>query len=773
MSGTFWKRLSLVAGLFTLAAIFGLHIFASNLELKDLDIWLHIGVGRYIVEHGFQIPTVDVLSCSIAGNPWVNHEWLFQVIVYWLYTNWGADGIITLQTVLVTVTLLILVFLGYNKDKQLATLFCLLLVSLVYQGRFTTRPDLFSLLFFALYIFILSLFIDRRWSVWVLFVIQVLWTNIHGFFFFGPLFVMIGLFAEWLKRHAPLPYEWNHMGRLTDDEYRRLKIILAAVVLACVVNPLTVKGAWYPIGVFLQISGESKIFFDKIVELKKPIAWGNILDLGQYQYYKLLILLSFISFVYNRRKIDIGTLFFWLVFLFFSLSAIRNLVFFAFAAYLVFVTNAMNITLRDMIPFRVTDKKFVHLTSTIVKIFLTMWIINYIQAISLNGYYDFDKYERKSEFGGVTLRNYPYKAVDFLVENRVQGNFFNDFNSGAYLIGRCFPNIKVFIDGRTEVYGPQFFKYYQKVWEDEDVEEFERMLKRFKITGVLLNSVHSPIPKKIINFLYKSKEWVPVYFDFDAVIFLKKIDKNKDIIDRFKIDLAKWPAKELDLLKLGFANVTPYQNINRAHTLDSLDLYEPALGEALAALKAAPDYSEPYNLIGGLYGKMKEYRKAFEYLRIAAMYAPRDRKARFNFALAYYDLGEYVYASEQYKKIINTWPDNPKGYYLLARTYIKDKQYEEGTNSLKKAFSLDPQAVEDLVKIGDVFLEEKQYDKAREVFSMGVKAGKKQDLVHLKLGSVYQAEGDDKSAREEFEKGLAVNPQNEDIKKKLKELPAS
>src|SRR5689334_891627 len=110
MSDAFWKRLSIIAGLFTLAAIFGLHIFTSNLEIKDLDLWLHIGVGRYIVEHGFQIPPVDVLSCTIAGKPWVNHEWLFQVIAYWIYTFCGPDGIIAMQTALVTVTLLILLF---------------------------------------------------------------------------------------------------------------------------------------------------------------------------------------------------------------------------------------------------------------------------------------------------------------------------------------------------------------------------------------------------------------------------------------------------------------------------------------------------------------------------------------------------------------------------------------------------------------------------------------------------------------------------------------
>lgn len=773
MSEFFWKKLSLLTGLFLLAAVFGLHIFLSNLEIKDLDLWLHIGVGRYIVEHGFHIPSVDVLSCSIAGKPWVNHEWLFQVLVYFIFQNWGPDGLITMQTALVTVTLLTLLFLGYNNEKQLATIFCLLLVSMVFQGRFTTRPDLFSLFFFALYIYTLSLYIDRKWSVAALFIIQVLWTNMHGFFFFGPLFVLIGLAAEWLKRHAPLPYEWNKIGRLTDEEYKRLKVILGVVLLACLFNPLTFKGAVYPLNIFWQISGESKVFFDKIVELKRPIAWGNLLDFNLYPYYKLLILLSFISFVYNRRKIDIGTLIFWLVFLFFSLSAVRNLVFFAFAAYLVFVTNAMTINLKDIIPFRVTDKKFIHITSIAVKIFLIVWTLDYLRTISLNGYYDFDKYERKSEFGGVTLRNYPYKAADFLAANRIKGNFFNDFNSGAYLVGRCSPDIKVFIDGRTEVYGPKFFKYYQKMWEEQNVKEFERMLARFNITGAFLNSTHSPIPSKILEFLYKNKKWTPVHFDFDGVVFLKNIPQNQKVIDRFKIDLARWQAKELDLLKVGFANITPYQNMNRAHTLDSIKLYEPALSEAKAALKVAPDYSEPYKLLGGIYGKMKDYRKAFENLRIAAMFSPRDKKVRYNLALAYYDLGEYQQAIEQYRKILNVWVSDPKGYYLLAQAYIKDKQYSNAVHIVKEGFKLDSNAVEDTLKIGDLLFKEKQYNEAKEVYleAAAAKAKHRKDLIYSKLGTVYLKMGDTKNAREQFQKGLEINPNNTELKAKLKELP--
>jgi tetratricopeptide (TPR) repeat protein len=300
------------------------------------------------------------------------------------------------------------------------------------------------------------------------------------------------------------------------------------------------------------------------------------------------------------------------------------------------------------------------------------------------------------------------------------------------------------------------------------------MLSHFNITGVLMNSVQQPIPKKILMFMYKNKDWTPVYFDFDAMIFLKNIPQNKKIIDRYKIDLAKWPAKELDLLKLGFANVTPYQNINRAYTLESIRLYEPALAEARFALKVAPDYREPYKLIGSIYGKMKDYRRAFEYFRIAAMLSPRDKKIRHNLALAYYDLGEYKYAIEHYQKIINAWPKDPKGYFWLAKAYVKDKQYDQAVNSLKSGFKLDPQAIEDTLKVGDALFKEKQYDAAQAVYSEAALKGKgKKDWAYYKIGLVYLKTGDTQKAQEAFKKGLEANPKNEQIKKKLKEAPAA
>jgi len=770
MSNRFWQRLSNLTGLFAITGVFGLVIFVANLEIKDLDLWLHIGVGRYIVQHGFQVPAVDILSCTIAGQPWVNHEWLFQVIVYYIHTLFGPDGLITMQVVLVTFTMVILFILGYNRDKQLPMAFALLLVALVYKDRFTIRPDLYSLLFFAIYILVLSFHLDRKRAVWILFIVQVLWSNIHGFFFFGPLFALIGLSAEWIKRHVPLPYEWNKVGRLTDDEYRRMKVILGVVILACFVNPLGYAGAWYPIRILFEISGESKIFFSKIVELQRPITRDTLFSLEPYPFYRLLLIMSALSFFFNRRKIDIGGLLFWLVFLYFSLVAVRNLIFFGFAAYLVFVTNVLSLRLKDIVPMRFTDPKFLHVMEIGLKVFIILWIMQYGSAISLNGYFDFDKYERKSEFGGVSQRNFPNKAVDFMVANNVRGNFYNDFNSGAYLVGRMHPNIKVFIDGRTEVYGPKFFHRYLDIWDGDSPEEFQKVLDEFNMTGALLDTVNSQVPPKILNYMYKHQDWAPVYFNYDGLIFLKRVDMNRELIEKFELDLKGPPVERMDLYRLGARIVTPYQNISRAYTLETIDADEAALAEINEALTIFPNFVDPYKLLGKIYAKREDYQKAFENFRIAVMFLPHDQRLRYNMAQAYYDLQQYKYAAKEYGKIIQRWPSEVRAHYLQARALAKEGEYSPIVDVLRQAIAKEAGHAREVLDIGQIAQEQGNPNAALMIDQVALESGTDQGDVYATIGKLHEELGQLDEARQAYEKGLQADAEHEELNELLENL---
>ena len=772
MAVSLWKKLSYILGLLAIGVLFGLVVFSANIEIRDLDLWLHLKMGEFIVQHHY-VPQVDVLSCSISGKPWINHEWLFQVIVYLVNKYTGLDGLISMQAIIVSITFLILLFLGYNKEKQLGAIFILLLVMMVYRQRFTIRPDIFSLLFFALYIHVLALHINKKWSVPLLFFMQVLWTNFHGFSFFGPFMVLVGIGAEFLKRHAKLPWQWNEAGRLTDEEYARLKTIFVFVLIASLFNPATLKGAWYPVSVLIKIPGESRIFFQRIQELQPPIDLQAFFSSRQQLHYKILIILSALSFVFNRRKIDIGDFFIWMIFLYVSLVAIRNIVFFSFASYLVCMTNFTTVRLDRIVPLRFTERKFQYITSAILKTLLILWMVRYGAAISKMGYFDFDKYEMKSEYGGVTQRGYPDKAVDFIIANKIKGNFFNDFNSGAYLIGRCFPDIKVFIDGRTEVYGAEFFKTYEKVWVDGDEKTLEEITKKYHLTGALLNSVYVPVVEKTLNTFYKSKGWVLVYLGYDAVIFLRDIPENKELIDKFRIDLSKWQANEVDLKELGLRNVTPYRNLNRAFTLEALGFKDAALAEVLAALKVAPDYTDAHRLAGRIYGEKDDYQKAFESFRMAAMLAPSHIETRSNLALAYYKIGDFKHAIKQYSLITQRLPKSPKAYFMLSKIYAEDGQYKEALEILRKAKRLAPENVVEILEVGDVIYKKEKFRFAIEAYETALSAKKDLATVHNKIGLCYQSLGLAEEAKKQFKEGLKVDSSDKELKKNLKALTPS
>ena len=61
--------------------------------LVDPDIWWHLRTGQWIVEHA-QVPATDPFSAYGMGNHWVAYSWLFEVLVYGLFTKFGLMGIL-------------------------------------------------------------------------------------------------------------------------------------------------------------------------------------------------------------------------------------------------------------------------------------------------------------------------------------------------------------------------------------------------------------------------------------------------------------------------------------------------------------------------------------------------------------------------------------------------------------------------------------------------------------------------------------------------------
>ncbi|MCX5680856.1 MAG: hypothetical protein NT079_00975, partial [Candidatus Omnitrophica bacterium] len=149
-------------------------------------------------------------------------------------------------------------------------------------------------------------------------------------------------------------------------------------------------------------------------------------------------------------------------------------------------------------------------------------------------------------------------------------------------------------------------------------------VQQYHLTGVFLNSAYNQIPDKILQLLYCDKEWVLVYLDYDAVIFLKDVNQNKTLIEKFRKDKTGFVFKDTDLRELGPRGVFPYREIKRAYTLESVGLDQLAQEQADLAIAISPNFSEPYYIRGRIAEKRKEYEKAFKDYRTATTISPQE-----------------------------------------------------------------------------------------------------------------------------------------------------
>ena len=78
------------------ADVFGIFVcLLSGLTLLrpalDPDLGWHLRTGELILASG-KIPTADPYSFTVAGAPWVEHEWLWQVAAAWIRAELGIMG---------------------------------------------------------------------------------------------------------------------------------------------------------------------------------------------------------------------------------------------------------------------------------------------------------------------------------------------------------------------------------------------------------------------------------------------------------------------------------------------------------------------------------------------------------------------------------------------------------------------------------------------------------------------------------------------------------
>src|ERR1700753_4340074 len=165
--------------------VYALFLLAGNRLLIDPDTLWQITVGQWIIDHG-TVPTVDVYSFTMRGQPWISTQWLAQVMFAKTYALSGWSGPVVLASTAIAATFALLAkFLGRRLADSTTLVFVAAALALTVP-HLLARPHVLALPVMVAWVGALISAADRREapSFWLLPLIA-LWANLHGGFVFG------------------------------------------------------------------------------------------------------------------------------------------------------------------------------------------------------------------------------------------------------------------------------------------------------------------------------------------------------------------------------------------------------------------------------------------------------------------------------------------------------------------------------------------------------------------------------------------------------------
>jgi hypothetical protein len=219
---------------FPWAAIAVLLVMRLCHEWFGPDIWYHLALGERIAHSGSAQPADNLL---LQQPGFVNVYWLFQLLVRGIFALGGLVGVSALFIVVWFATFATwLRTTGALRHAPWGAGLALGAV-LVCQTRFEERPEVFSFLFLALQIHALARWdlsaAPARGALARFTIIQILWSNLHGYFVLGPMLVA----AKLVSVAAATPRaDWPRLRAA----WRGLWLLAALTVAATLASPFGV-----------------------------------------------------------------------------------------------------------------------------------------------------------------------------------------------------------------------------------------------------------------------------------------------------------------------------------------------------------------------------------------------------------------------------------------------------------------------------------------------------------------------------------------------------
>jgi len=482
------------------AFAFAFVLFEASNTLADADLYGHVRFGQDIMRTGVIVQS-DVYSYRTAGLPWINHEWLAEVIFAAVYDLGGGTGLVVLKTVFC----LLLFGLGYLNLHRLglsrlgsSVVMLLAFLPPVIWGL-PVRPQLFTYLLLLLEL--LAVAEAERGKVawlWALPLLFVAWVNLHG----GVVAGLALLFLWGGLRLALAVCGYRCPGGARSAGTIAAVLILSG--LALFVNPYGVDLLIFLRHAALAKRPEITEWQRLEITSKEGLAYLGLLG---------VVVAGYVFGAPERRPLLLVLV---LCTAAGALLAQRHLALFSMAVlalaggWLAAAERRLKARGGESVEPSAPDSRLMEYV-----IAGALWIGVVVFVLGT-----------LPHFRGVQVEGFPVRAVALLKASGIQGNLVVHFDWGEYVLWQLGPGIKVSVDGRRETVYPE--DLYQQ---DKDFY-FGPSASAGRDPDALLQA-----PEVDLALVKKDKLPVPAPKDAPQTVFERMRQKKPDWVLAYEDDL--------------------------------------------------------------------------------------------------------------------------------------------------------------------------------------------------------------------------------------------
>lgn len=496
-------RGTVVAALALLLAL----LLAKPIHLLTLDLGRHIMNGTIILADR-AVPQTNTYSYTHAQFPAVNHHWGSGVVFALVHRLAGFTGLSLFSIAIVVLAFLLSLWTAVRRAPfAIATVTGIAAITLV-SYRTDVRPEAFSSLFVAAFLWILDGWNRRAHSArWLLLLplLQVLWVNMHVYFFLGP-FLVSAYLAEELERKI----------RRGGARVAPALWALVAVTITSLLNPAGIRGALVPLLILrnygYRVAENQSVWFIQSIHAS-PVLWYMIVLF-------FVLAAAWTAFLVRDHGAGesppIAHLILSVAFGTMAILMVRNTALFG-----LILLPVLAGLLAQLLPSgKLTDAH---------------GALAGIALLVLFGMATPRLWAAHAAMAGIGLVPGAMAPAEFMRSSGLTGPIFNDFDSGGYLIFTLFPRERVYVDNRPEAYPASFLHgTYIRIQEDAEAFRAEDELRRFNV--IFFNrQTFTPWGQQFLIRMITEPAWAPVYVDDSAIVFARRNAANAAVIRRYEL----------------------------------------------------------------------------------------------------------------------------------------------------------------------------------------------------------------------------------------------